>query len=96
MEVASPIQQLSKKPAVATAVLKKKSAAKVHICISHYEVWGQTDAPGRDYIHKKQWVREAHEQIRQNLIGKMLKTPSTSFKELKKHALALRVSGALW
>ena len=42
MEVASPIQQLSKKPAAATAVvaavLKKKSAAKVHICISHYEV----------------------------------------------------------
>ena len=38
MEVAFPIHQLSKKPAAATAVLKRKSAAKVRICISHYEV----------------------------------------------------------
>ena len=35
-------------------------------------------------------------RIVKNLIGKMLKTPSTSFKELKKRALALRVSCALW
>ena len=38
MEVASPIQQLSKRQAPATTGLKKKYAAKVHICISHYEV----------------------------------------------------------